>query len=163
MHRLKGHSSTITHLDWSYDGRLLRSTCAAYELLCWDVEAGRLHTVPNALADTVWKTHHCILGFHVMGIWPPYADGTDINGVDVCLEKGIVATANDAGGLLRLLNYPSVVRHAPGKDYTGHSSHITCVRFIRGGERLVTSGGNDGSVMVFDVHDEVPTVDPAFR
>jgi WD40 repeat protein len=163
MHRLKGHSSTITHLDWSYDGRLLRSTCAAYELLCWDVEAGRLHTVPNALADTVWKTHHCILGFHVMGIWPPYADGTDINGVDVCLEKGIVATANDAGGLLRLLNYPSVVRHAPGKDYTGHSSHITSVRFIRGGERLVTSGGNDGSVMVFDVHDEVPTVDPAFR
>ncbi len=33
MHRLKGHSSTITHLDWSYDSMLLQSTCAAYELL----------------------------------------------------------------------------------------------------------------------------------
>lgn len=81
LHRLKGHSSTITHLDWSYDGRLLRSTCAAYELLCWDVDSGRLHSVTNALADTVWKTNHCVLGFNVMGIWPPYSDGTDINSV----------------------------------------------------------------------------------
>ncbi len=79
------------------------------------------------------------------------------------MEKGIVATANDAGGLLRLLNYPSVVKHAPGKDYTGHSSHVTAVRFVKGGERLVTTGGNDGSVMVFDVHEEIPSVDPAFR
>lgn len=33
MYRLKGHSSYITHLDWSLDGKLLRSTCGAYELL----------------------------------------------------------------------------------------------------------------------------------
>ena len=33
MHRLRGHSSTITHFDWSYDSQLLQSTCAAYELL----------------------------------------------------------------------------------------------------------------------------------
>lgn len=33
MHRLKGHSSSITHIDWSYDSRLLQSTCSAYELL----------------------------------------------------------------------------------------------------------------------------------
>lgn len=33
LHRLRGHSSTITHIDWSYDSKLLRSTCQAYELL----------------------------------------------------------------------------------------------------------------------------------
>jgi hypothetical protein len=36
MHRLRGHSSTITHLDWSEDSRLLQSTCQAYELVCCD-------------------------------------------------------------------------------------------------------------------------------
>ena len=33
LHRLRGHSSYITHLDWTADGQLLRSTCGAYELL----------------------------------------------------------------------------------------------------------------------------------
>jgi len=33
VHRLKGHSSSVTHLDWSFDSQLVRSTCAAYELL----------------------------------------------------------------------------------------------------------------------------------
>lgn len=90
LHRLRGHSSTITHLDWSYDSRLLRTTCAAYELLCWDVAAGKLYTA-TSVADIKWKTHHCVLGFHVMGIWPPYSDGTDINSVReslLCLYSG---------------------------------------------------------------------------
>lgn len=33
LHRLRGHSSFITHLDWTADGQLLRSTCGAHELL----------------------------------------------------------------------------------------------------------------------------------
>jgi hypothetical protein len=32
--------------------------------------------------DTDWETYTCILGFPVMGIWPPESDGTDINSVD---------------------------------------------------------------------------------
>lgn len=83
--------------------------------------------------------------------------------MDVCVEKGLVATANDAGGLVRLLNYPSIVKNAPGRDYPGHSSHVTSVRFLRGGDRAVTTGGNDGSCMVFDVVPLPPSVDPAFR
>ena len=33
LHRLGGHSSYITHIDWSSDSLLLQSTCGAYELL----------------------------------------------------------------------------------------------------------------------------------
>ena len=149
-HKLRGHSATITHIDWSYDGLLLRSMCNAYELLCWDVEAGRLDSTAN-MADVKWKTQHCVLGFSVMGIWPPYADGTDVNAVDVSGKKGLVATANDAGGLVKLFNYPCVVRHAPGKEYGGHSSHVTNIKFLRDGEILVTTGGNDRTVVVFKV------------
>eukprot|EP00955_Chlamydomonas_euryale_P117744 366495-Chlamydomonas_euryale.AAC.2 len=32
--------------------------------------------------DTRWATWTCVLGFPVMGIWPPGTDGTDINSCD---------------------------------------------------------------------------------
>ena len=36
IHRLRGHNSFITHIDWSSDGTNLQSNCGAYELLFWD-------------------------------------------------------------------------------------------------------------------------------
>jgi hypothetical protein len=86
-----------------------------------------------------------------MGIWPLYSDGTDINAIDVNNEKGIVITANDDGGLVRLFNYPCVVKNAPAKEYTGHSSHVTNIKFIKGGDTMITTGGNDAAAMIFDV------------
>ncbi len=86
-----------------------------------------------------------------MGIWPPYSDGTDINSIDVSAEKGLVVTGNDDAGLVRLFNYPCIVKNAPAKEYGGHSSHVTNVKFLRGGDTVVTSGGNDGAAMIFDV------------
>jgi WD40 repeat protein len=103
------------------------------------------------VADIKWKTRHCVLGFSLMGIWPMYADGTDINAVDVCVEKGLVVTANDTGGLVKLFNFPCVVKNAPGKDYTGHSSHVTSVKFMSGGDSVASAGGKDSSVVVWDV------------
>lgn len=64
-----------------------------------------------------------------MGIWPKYADGTDINALDVCNEQGIVATADDSG-FLNILNFPSVVEEAPRRMYSGHSSFVQNVRFL---------------------------------
>ena len=37
--KLKGHSSYITALDWSFDGNWIRSSCGAYELLFFDVDS----------------------------------------------------------------------------------------------------------------------------
>lgn len=34
---LNGHSSFITGIDWSVDGKTIKSVCGAYELLFWDV------------------------------------------------------------------------------------------------------------------------------
>lgn len=64
-----------------------------------------------------------------MGIWPKYADGTDINAIDVCGELGIVATADDSG-YLNILNFPCVVQEAPRRIYGGHSSFVQNVRFL---------------------------------
>jgi WD40 repeat protein len=180
LRRLKGHTSFITHLDWSADNRLLRTCCASYELLYWDVGAGKQFlSAQDALeADTQWHTHTCTLGFPLMGIWPPNADGSDVNAVDVLCSRGLVATADDSG-YLSVMNYPCVAKHAPRRVYGGHSSHVMNVKFMPGTsggggaagggtvfgrmpstststldgspDRVVTVGGNDNSVQVWRV------------
>ena len=51
-----------------------------------------------------------IQGFNLMGIWPNYSSGNEVNAVDVCMEKGLVVSANDEGGLTKLFNYPCIVK-----------------------------------------------------
>jgi WD40 repeat protein len=128
VHRLRGHSGYITHLDWSRDENLLKSTCGAYELLVWDIVSGRLAT-GTVEADTKWNTHTCVLGFSVMGIWPKYSDGTDINAISVSQKKKIIATADDFGAM-SLFNFPCVVSAAPKRAYNGHRYHTNiCIWF----------------------------------
>jgi len=170
LHRLRGHSSYITHLDWSRDGQLLRSTCGAYELLYWNVETGKQHLAPNT-ADMSFQSEQCPLGFPVMGIWPAYSDGTDINAVDVSNpeEDGKLIVTGDDSALVSLMNYPCIVKHAPRKEYTGHGSHVTNVRFYRtfqfreseGDSHVATTGGRDSTLITWGV---VPTpVSPPVR
>ncbi len=131
LKRLQGHSSYITHLDWSFDSRLLKSTCGACQLLFWDIAAGRqLLSSSDALeSDTQWATETCTLGFSVMGIWPKNADGTDINAVDVQTSARLVATADDFGKV-KVFNYPCVAKHAPSVAMSGHCSHVVGVKFL---------------------------------
>jgi WD40 repeat protein len=37
----KGHSSFITHIDFTADSRFLHTNCGAYELLFWDANTGK--------------------------------------------------------------------------------------------------------------------------
>lgn len=133
LHRLKGHSSYITHLDWStFDKKIperhvLQSTCAAYELLYYDANSGK--QVRESLRDEKWDTQTCTLGFSVMGIWgatkpgEKVPGGTDITSVDRGpvpgrdsmgrRNKGELLAAVDDSGKVKLYNYPCVVKHAP--------------------------------------------------
>jgi len=49
----------------------------------------------------------------------------------------------DACLQVSLLNYPSVVQHAPALRYPGHSSHVTGVRWARDESYAVSVGGRD--------------------
>ena len=39
--RCSGHSSYVTHIDWSADSRIIQSTCGAYELLYFEASTGK--------------------------------------------------------------------------------------------------------------------------
>lgn len=64
----QGHSSFITHLDWSKDGNFIMSNSGDYEILYWDVAGGcKLLRNRYESRDREWATYTCVLGFHVYG------------------------------------------------------------------------------------------------
>eukprot|EP00241_Pyramimonas_parkeae_P000789 CAMPEP_0114273362 /NCGR_PEP_ID=MMETSP0058-20121206/29060_1 /TAXON_ID=36894 /ORGANISM="Pyramimonas parkeae, CCMP726" /LENGTH=967 /DNA_ID=CAMNT_0001392819 /DNA_START=317 /DNA_END=3220 /DNA_ORIENTATION=+ len=129
MYQCRGHSSTVTQLDWSQDSSVLMSNDQSYEILCWEAGSGRktVHSQHNQ----AWHTWTCTLGFPVMGIWK---------------------VTGDDNSCVRLFNHPCVVESAPCHVYRGHSSHVTCVRFTCDDRRVVSSGGVDCALFVFETH-----------
>ena len=145
--RCKGHTATVTHLDWAADGRLLMSNCAAKEQLCWAMpSAKRQPQAKQLLADTAWHTWTCVLGFPVLGIWPDSSDGSDVNAAHRSADGSLMLTADDFG-LLKLFHAPCVVEDAPARVATGHCSHLACARFLASDAGAISGGGADRTVM----------------
>ena len=142
----RGHSATVTALDWSADSAMVQSTSAAYELLYFDGETGA--PVTASQRNRRWASWSCLLGFPVMGIWPDGADGTDVNSLSATSDRSFLAVADDFG-TVRLLNYPCVVDEAPARAYHGHSSHVMGARFSCNDKWLVTTGGHDRATFLW--------------
>mmetsp|Transcript_15033 Transcript_15033/g.25736 ORF Transcript_15033/g.25736 Transcript_15033/m.25736 type:complete len:637 (+) Transcript_15033:128-2038(+) len=146
----KGHSSFITHIDWSEDSRYIQSTSGDYELLFWEAESGTQMCDASDLRDMDWASYTCVLGWPVTGIWPPNSDGTDVNAV--CRSKtGTLLAIGDDFGLVRLCRFPTLPLGKKGemarnKQYIGHSSHVTNVRWTHEDSLLISDGGNDWSI-----------------
>ena len=71
-------------MDFSKDGKTLMYNNSRFELLFFDlnIKPAKLHKKLDYLKDEKWETYICIMGWHVLGIWPPYSMGLDINSVD---------------------------------------------------------------------------------
>ncbi len=93
-------------------------------------------------------TWSCLFGFSVQGIWPG-VDYTDVNSVCRSWSRRIIATADDFGKV-KLFKYPCVVEKACHSAYMGHSSHVTKVKFTKDDKYLITTGGNDKTVIVWE-------------
>ncbi|CAL4066981.1 unnamed protein product [Meganyctiphanes norvegica] len=148
--RCTGHSSFITHLDWSSDNQFLRSNSGDYELLYWDATECSQKTSVSDMCDTEWATHSCVLAFNSIGIWPEDVDGTDINTITRSWAGDLLATGDDFGKV-RLFAAPAHNHHAPSEEYGGHSSHVTDVGFLSDDSFLISAGGNDTAVMQWSV------------
>lgn len=101
----------------------------------------------SAAKDIDLATYTCILGFPVQGIWPG-ADYFDVNSTCRSNSRQVLATADDFG-LVKLFKYPCVVENASYNQYMGHSSHVTRVRFSANDKFVVSTGGNDKTVLIW--------------
>ncbi|XP_076829714.1 echinoderm microtubule-associated protein-like 3 isoform X2 [Brachyhypopomus gauderio] len=146
-----GHSSFITHLDWSKDGKYIMSNSGDYEILYWDV-AGGCKLLRNRFEskDREWASYTCVLGFHVMGVWLEGSDGTDINALCRSHSERVVAVADDFCKV-HLFQYPCPKPKAPSHRYEGHGSHVTNVRFTHNDSHLLSLGGKDTCILQWRV------------
>jgi WD40 repeat protein len=69
-----GHSSYVTHLDFSADSMYLQSTSGDYELLFWQ-STGNIFRSASKLRDMAWATWTCTLGWPVQGALHPLEGG----------------------------------------------------------------------------------------
>ncbi|KAM8833859.1 echinoderm microtubule-associated protein-like 1 isoform 3-T6 [Synchiropus picturatus] len=141
-----GHSSFITHLDWSVDSQYLVSNSGDYEILYWIPSVCKQVVSVETTRDIEWISHTCTLGFHVFGMWPDGSDGTDINAASRSNDKTLLVTGDDFGKV-HLFSYPCTQFRAPSHVYGGHSSHVTNVSFLCDDSFVVSIGGKDMSVM----------------
>ncbi|XP_078263374.1 echinoderm microtubule-associated protein-like 1 [Rhinoraja longicauda] len=148
--KCSGHSSFITHLDWSFDSQYLISNSGDYEILYWTPSACKQVVSVENVRDVQWASYTCTLGFHVFGVWPEGSDGTDINAVCRSNDKKLLSTGDDFGKV-HLFACPCSQARAPGHMYVGHSSHVTSVSFLHNDRQLVSTGGKDMSVMQWKV------------
>nr|XP_034188120.1 echinoderm microtubule-associated protein-like 2 isoform X3 [Osmia lignaria] len=149
--RCMGHSSFITHLDWSVDGQYLRSNSGDYELLYWNPGVCRQIPQSSIMRDVDWATHTCVISFETIGIWPEGADGTDVNNCTRSNDSKLLATGDDFGKV-KLFSYPACQPKSLCHTYGGHSSHVTNVSFLQDDTRLISTGGSDTSVLQWIVN-----------
>ncbi|XP_016071812.1 PREDICTED: echinoderm microtubule-associated protein-like 4 isoform X3 [Miniopterus natalensis] len=142
-----GHSSYITHLDWSPDNKYIMSNSGDYEILYWDIPSVcKLIRNRSKCKDIDWTTYTCVLGFQVFGVWPEGSDGTDINALVRSHNRKVIAVADDFCKV-HLFQYPCSKAKAPSHKYSAHSSHVTNVSFTHNDSHLISTGGKDMSII----------------
>ncbi|XP_042301151.1 echinoderm microtubule-associated protein-like 4 isoform X5 [Sceloporus undulatus] len=150
-----GHSSYITHLDWSPDNKYIMSNSGDYEILYWDIPAGcKLMRNRSECKDIDWTTYTCVLGFQVFGVWPEGSDGTDINALVRSHNRKVIAVADDFCKV-HLFQYPCSKAKAPSHKYSAHSSHVTNVSFTHNDSHLISTGGKDMSIIQWRLVEKV--------
>uniref|UniRef100_A0A4W3H1Z5 EMAP like 2 n=1 Tax=Callorhinchus milii TaxID=7868 RepID=A0A4W3H1Z5_CALMI len=100
----QGHSSFVTHLDWSHDSHYFVTNSGDYEILHWTPSCKQV-TSADQVRSVQWVSSTCALGFQVFGVWPEGADGTDINAICRSADDQLLATADDFGKV-NLFSFP---------------------------------------------------------
>ncbi|KAM6931867.1 echinoderm microtubule-associated protein-like 2 isoform 2-T2 [Lycodopsis pacificus] len=145
-----GHSSFVTHLDWSADSQHLVTNSGDYEILFWEASSGKHVTSMDTVRNQEWATSTCTLSFNTFGVWPEGADGTDINAVCRSHDGSLLASADDFGKV-HLFSFPCSQSRAPSHECCGHSSHVTNVAFLHDDSHLISTGGKDTSILQWGV------------
>ncbi|CAL1527600.1 unnamed protein product [Lymnaea stagnalis] len=149
--RCSGHSSFITHVDWSQDSQYLASNSGDYELLfCTLTNCSLLNHSSSLVRDIKWATQNCVIAFSTAGIWPEGVDGTDINGCCKSHNERLLASCDDFGKV-NIFSYPVIYPKSGSHSYKGHSSHVTSVSFLFDDSRLISTGGKDTAVLQWQV------------
>ncbi|ESO87658.1 hypothetical protein LOTGIDRAFT_166239 [Lottia gigantea] len=140
-----GSSSFITHIDWSEDSKYLQTNSGASERLFFKMPVGKQATNKEEIMSIHWASFTGVLGAEVSGIWEKYTDTNDVNAVDANFAAQTVVTGDDFG-LVKLFRFPCLKKGAKFRKYTGHSAHVSNVRFSSDKQKVISIGGADHAI-----------------
>ncbi|KAK6619902.1 hypothetical protein RUM44_006302 [Polyplax serrata] len=148
-------SQQLTQLDWSSDGNFLQTTTSDYDLLYWDVKALIAEKSPITMKDVKWYTQTCSVGFTVSGIWNNryYPMSSLIVTSNRSSAHDLLITG-DSDGYLRLFRYPCLSPKAEYTEEKVYSLQVACARFLFNDKNVVSVGGTDAALMLWEVIDE---------
>ena len=95
--------------------------------------------------ETVWATSSAKYGWLVSGIFPAATDGTHINHVDFSKDGQHIVTSDDYG-LVNVWRNPARKGATP-VSLRGHSEHVVRSYFAQDGDRIISIGGYDKTIM----------------
>jgi WD40 repeat protein len=162
----RGHTSPIKQVDFSADGKILKSNdILSKELLFWEVDTGSRISNHLVYRDIPWHSMSCIYGWSLQGIFNRYNSvqekflpvENDVNCISKCPNANIMAVSSSFTGhsSIKLFSYP-VVPDAIPKYYGGHTSPVVDLAFVsmyQGSQLyLFSAGGNDSCIFIWDVH-----------
>merc|ERR1712096_285228 len=114
--------------------------------------------------NTKWFGKPMIVGWEVLGLYQHDMDGTDINCVSSTQHsiggKGYVACGDDFG-MVRLFTYPALSAPAH-KSFSGHAEFVIGTEFTHDDKRVVSIGGADRSIFVWQLVDPLKEYLPTF-
>ena len=152
-------SSTVRRIDWSTNSRFLQCATSAYELIVFNVPDGSVNQA-SEMCNVTWESQSGTIGWGVQGIWADCSDGTDVN---VCARShnGQYLVAGYDFCRLRAFNYPCLPRSLPDnptrivfpghREFVGHSSHVTAVKWSPDDQYVLTAGGMDLTILRWKV------------
>ena len=103
-------------------------------------------TNSKQIEQITWESITCVLNNEIKGIWPKYSCTNDVNSCDTIRNSFDVVVTADDFGLVKLFKYPCEVKGAKFKKYTGHSAHVTNVRFTLDNQSVISVGGADHAI-----------------
>ncbi|XP_012282352.1 echinoderm microtubule-associated protein-like CG42247 [Orussus abietinus] len=145
----------LVQLDWSSDSRFLQTVTQDYDLVFWDVKSLSSEKSPLVMKDVKWYTYNCTVGYMVSGMWNNrYYPLTTVLTTSSRSAAHDMLVSGDAEGYLRLFRYPCTSAKAEYVEEKVYSSLVACARFLYNDQNVVTVGGTDAALMLWELVDE---------
>jgi len=179
---LGSHKAPVTHMDWSINGRHLRSVAADHRLCYFDINKEQLsksksNIYPRLFRNTSWKSQTCIFSYTTQGLHldsekkddiatsPSFAETSgsrkskgvlpaQILCVDVARKKAIIA-AGDEEGYVHLVRSPCLEPSAQRKSANAHSVLVGQVRFADSESKILSVGAGDRTIIQWRLENTV--------
>ncbi|XP_045474568.1 echinoderm microtubule-associated protein-like CG42247 [Harmonia axyridis] len=148
-------SQPLVQLDWSTDSNYIQTVTADFDLCFWDVKSLSPEKSPIVMKDVKWYTQNCTVGFMVSGMWNNrFYPMTSIISTASRSAAHDLLISGDTDGYLRLFRYPCLSPKAEYNEEKLYSGTVACARFLFNDRNVVTVGGTDAALMLWELTEE---------